>query len=212
MAVDKLLPRQIVAAAQYAPLPGVESAAQLFRMADSGLVRWFRIWDHAAARDFRAIEFKLNGRSYGAVFPPAAEEPVALVRDSMLRECSVPVMRCVLGTTYRELRDNPAYSLRESRVISATNVAALSLEEQSQLLVAVQVAYEEASDLEAALAAVDQGLVNQLRFTPRAGGAELVVYEYGAGDNSYGGVFQQGSSELTARINDGDLIDCTLLE
>lgn len=87
-----------------------------------------------------------------------------------------------------------------------------SSKEQSQLLVAVQVAYEDAADLAAALDAVDQGLVNQLRFTPQAGGPELVSYEYGAGDNSYGGVFAEGSSELVVRINDGDLIGCTLLE
>jgi hypothetical protein len=211
-ALDKWLPRQIVAAARHAPVPRVETTAQLFRLADSGLVRWFRSWDYAAGRDFRGIEFKLGGRSYGAMFPPAAADPVAVVEDGALRACSVPVVRCALGTTYHELRENPAYTLRSSQVISLANVAELSAEEQAQLLAAVQVAYEEAADLETALASVDQGEVNQLWFVPRAGGPEIVAYEYGAGDNSYGGIFVHGSVELEARINDGDLIDCRLLE
>ncbi|HEX6239257.1 MAG TPA: hypothetical protein VFZ61_00130 [Polyangiales bacterium] len=211
-AVDKLLPQQLVAAAQLGPLRSVETPAQLFRVVDSGLVRWFRIWDHAASRDFRAVEFRFDGRSYGAIFPNASLQPAALVRDGKLRECSTPVQRCALGTTYHELRDNPAYTLHTSAKVTASNVDTLDQDEQAQLLAAVQVAYEETADLAAALASVDQGEVNQLWFTPKAGGTSLVAYEYGAGDNSYGGVFPQGSPQLVARINDGDLIDCKLLE
>jgi hypothetical protein len=31
-----------------------------------------------------------------------------------------------------------------------------------------------------------------------------------AGDNSYGGIFNKHTGELATKINDGDLLDCTV--
>lgn len=36
----------------------------------------------------------------------------------------------------------------------------------------------------------------------------FVVYEYGAGDNSYGAFFEQQGTTVLASIHDGDLLIC----
>jgi hypothetical protein len=185
--------------------------AWLFRGVDAGLVRWFRAWDHVSAREFRGVEFEVDSRAYGALFEASGGEPLVRIEDGRFVACHVPAQRCVLGTTYHELRDNPDYTLLTQQKITADNVAALSETDREQLLRAVQVAYEEAADVDAALESVDQNEVNQLLFAANDSAQRVVAYEYGAGDNSYGGVFEQGSLALVARINDGGLLQCTLL-
>jgi hypothetical protein len=78
----------------------------------------------------------------------------------------------------------------------------------AQLLSAVQVTYTQAHDVASALSAVDQGEVNRTLLKELATGRLFVAYEYGAGDNSYGAVFEGASTERAVEIHDGDLYEC----
>jgi len=116
---------------------------------------------------------------------------------------------CVFGARYRDVfgTDVPLVA-RWQRELRAG--AALSELEAAQIVRAVrETAYSDVASVDAAFAAVDEGVVNQAALWDASNRREYVVYEVGAGDNSFGAFFADGSVEPAARINDGDLYDCT---
>ncbi|MFT3921279.1 MAG: hypothetical protein QM778_01965 [Myxococcales bacterium] len=209
---DPLAAQQLVLSASHTPASEVMSADGLFRRVDQGLVRWFRVWDDRAGRSFRGFTYQLANRTFGAIFADGELDAATRIDAGELTACNVAVSRCRFGETYGDLKINPAFELQSARVVDAGNAEQLTSLEQSQLVTAVQVAYEDVVDLSSALASVDQSEVNHLRFAEPSTGLTFVAYEYGAGDNSYGGVFEADSVELAARINDGDLLACSTLE
>ncbi len=116
---------------------------------------------------------------------------------------------CVFGARYRDVfgTDVPLV-VRWQRELRAG--ATLSALEASQIVRAVQeTAHSDVASVEAAFAVVDEGVVNQAALWDASNRREYVVYEVGAGDNSFGAFFAEGSVEPAVRINDGDLYDCT---
>jgi hypothetical protein len=121
-----------------------------------------------------------------------------------------PVASCLFGDTYRELRDSAAFELIAREVLDETLAPDLTVAQAAQLLAAVQVAYEDALDVTSAFASVDQGEVNRLVLAAVDGERTFIAYEYGAGDNSYGAVFEGESAQKVAEIHDGDVLACTV--
>lgn len=83
--------------------------------------------------------------------------------------------------------------------------APLDALQEAQLIAAVKVSAHggAVSTVEAAFAHVDQGEVSYL--TLETAGRRYVAVEYGAGDNSYGAIFDTTSPTPAARIEDGDI-------
>jgi hypothetical protein len=71
-----------------------------------------------------------------------------------------------------------------------------------------QSAWSDVPDVATAFATVDAGGINRTELFDVGHARGLVVYEYGAGDNSYGAYYHLDSTERVARINDGDVMDC----
>ena len=113
---------------------------------------------------------------------------------------------CLFGGTYRSMRDSATFDLEPATTI--TDGTPLESAQAAQLLAAVRVAYEDAADLAAALGSVDEGEVHRLVLRERASERRFVAYEYGAGDNSYGAVFEGDEPAIVAQIQDGDLYAC----
>ena len=114
---------------------------------------------------------------------------------------------CALGANFGELRNGLAgVAVTHRRVI--TEATALTALEGQQLVAAAQVAYEDVRDVSGALEAVDGGEVNQLHVWDATAHRGFVVYEYGAGDNSYGGVLAEGGKTVQVQIRDGDYTNC----
>jgi len=111
---------------------------------------------------------------------------------------------CALGAGFRDLRAGLGHlTVTHRRVIEAG--ATLTALESQQLVRAAQVAYEDdVSDVASALAAVYGGEVNELHVWDATAHRGFVAYEYGAGDNSYGGIFAEGEATLVVAIRDGD--------
>ena len=134
-----------------------------------------------------------------------------VLRSSCIGQgCPVPEPRCLFGGTFHDLRDGAAFEQQSAVKIYPHNVDTLTALQKTQLLSAVNVAYEEASDLSSAMESVDQSEVNLIVTRELATGRSFTVYEYGAGDNSYGGIFESESANLAAEIHDGDLYECQL--
>jgi hypothetical protein len=70
---------------------------------------------------------------------------------------------------------------------------------------AVQESNAAVSTVAGAFASVDQGEVNIVSLVHTASGRRFTAFEFGAGDNSYGAIFTDGTTQLTAAIHDGDL-------
>jgi hypothetical protein len=59
-----------------------------------------------------------------------------------------------------------------------------------------------------ALARVDQDEMNVTYYVEPKGQRTFIAFEYGAGDNSYGAVFEKQTGARATSIHDGDLYNC----
>jgi DNA uptake protein ComE-like DNA-binding protein len=118
-----------------------------------------------------------------------------------------PDASCVFGTTYRDIGHNGATVIIARRVLdpsSSTNAT-----QRAQIVAAVQAAYEHVATVTQAFLAVDQNEIHHVELYDASNRRPYTAYEYGAGDNSYGLVFEHGTTNVAARIQDGDLYGCT---
>lgn len=117
---------------------------------------------------------------------------------------------CLFGDTYGDLLANPALAQISMTKYTPANFDQLSDYLKGLFVVAVhQSSHTDVVTPAEALAAVDQSEVNVSFYNDAAGRREYVAFEYGAGDNSYGGVFDFTSGVLASPIHDGDLYPCT---
>lgn len=123
--------------------------------------------------------------------------------------CEEETPSCLFGDSFRELYQNEAFELTPDEWI--TDEAQLGTElERAQLVAAVQQSsHSDVTTVAEALARVDEHEVRRVWFKERTSGRAFVVYEYGAGDNSYGAYFVRGELPVVAQIHDGDLLACT---
>lgn len=116
---------------------------------------------------------------------------------------------CVFGTTYRHFAHDtsPFVVVTERRRIDANT--SLTTLEQAQTLAAISAVYTDAQTLAQGFASVDEQYVNQLHLWDASAQRAFVSYEFGAGENSYGSVFEAANTTVAAAIMDGDLYNCT---
>lgn len=129
------------------------------------------------------------------------------LNDSCVPEFDPLADVCVFGETYGDIvtTNDAIVVTSKAQITSAADVSGV---EADQLVLAVQNAYEEATTVEEALDVVDASEVNLHRLWDVSNGRAYVVFEYGAGGNSYGRVFEAGTTDIAANINDLDLYDC----
>lgn len=116
---------------------------------------------------------------------------------------------CVFGSRYGDVFAGSADALVvvSRRVLtSADQLDALT---QAQIVAAVQrTAYDDVMTAAQAFAAVDGGEVNQTVLWDASARRAFAAYEVGAGDNSFGAYFVHGTTDVTAEIIDGDVLNC----
>jgi len=119
---------------------------------------------------------------------------------------------CIFGSTYRESFNRTApLVVQWQRELTAADIVELSATERLQIVKAVkQTAYNEVTTVEDCFSFVDEGVVNQSWLWDASGRRQFVVYEVGAGDNSFGAYFPVDSDVPAALINDSDVGDCAV--
>jgi len=105
------------------------------------------------------------------------------------------------------MRRDPAFEELRAALAEAPSDVSDPVRER-QLVRAVQVAYEEATTLAEALDIVDPGGVNLIDLRHVATGRVYRAYEYGAGENSYGAIFEGEGLEMVSAITDDYLNEC----
>src|SRR5690606_12045651 len=94
---------------------------------------------------------------------------------------------CVFGAVYRDVFRPGAIVVMSREVLTASST--LGALEIAQVLAAVDVSSYEASTIEEAFDAVDGGEINRTELWDASARRAFTAYEYGAGDNSYGAIF-----------------------
>jgi hypothetical protein len=118
--------------------------------------------------------------------------------------------QCVFGTHYGTMFEGlTPLVIRWERKLEASDIDTLTALEAQRILEAVKAtAYDDVTSLAEAFEAVDEGVVNETALWDASGRRAFVVYEVGAGDNSFGAWF--GGSDVTpvALNQDGDVMGC----
>jgi hypothetical protein len=120
-----------------------------------------------------------------------------------------PTRQCIFGSEYHTLVGFEDAQVRTDwqKVIDADSTIDIPIVIQ-QIVAAVNASSYEVDTLEEALAAVDEGEINHTQIYDGLHGKTYYAFEYGAGDNSYGAIFESGKSTPAAKIGDGEIGDC----
>jgi hypothetical protein len=118
---------------------------------------------------------------------------------------------CLFGSVYHDLETNPNLSFINKMVITAATLDTLTPADQHRLMLAVQQSsHTDVTTPLEAIGRVDQGEVNVSFWFEPAARRAYIAFEYGAGDNSYGAIFDRHSGDMVTNIHDGDLEHCTV--
>lgn len=118
---------------------------------------------------------------------------------------------CLFGDTYHEASTAPGIDVVNSMVVTAANLDTLSADYQAMLVRAVhESSHTDVMTGAEALSRVDQNEVNVTWLREAAAQRMFVAFEYGAGDNSYGAIFDKHSAVRATAIHDGDLYHCAV--
>lgn len=198
--------QRIVLAVQQSAHTDVTTVEQAFAAVDQHVIRRVDLYDEAGARAFVAFEYGAGDNSYGAVFAYGAPTIVAKIHDGDLEACTARAQVCALGADWSATRASAAFSHTSARVVSAAGQ--LTGVDATDALAAIRVAYADATSLADGLTKVDGGMVNVVELRHTATGRVVRAFEYGAGDNSYGALYQAGTTTRLATIVDLTYYDC----
>lgn len=202
--------QRIIIALHQSSHTDVTTIEEAFAAADQGEINITRLYEPAAARTYTAIEYGAGDNSYGAIFYWDSTQLVSSIHDGDLEGCTVVPETCLLGSSWGDLKTSTAYTTVSSRVV--TTASQLSGVAAQQALKAIRVAYADSANLAAGLANIDQSELNVITLRHKTTGQVVDVYEYGAGDNSYGAVFKGGTLDTAAEIHDLDFYGCSLFQ
>jgi hypothetical protein len=161
---------------------------------------------------FSHLARSLPAGSYRVVvqgFKRSSEGSFQLAASCQGAGCPTSARPCLFGDTFYELRTTGLLSVLDEHWIRALSEITSELEGQQLVLAVQQSAHTDVTTPAEALAAVDQNEVRRMRLRDAPSGRQYDVFEYGAGDNSYGAIFRADSLVKAVSIHDGDLLECT---
>jgi hypothetical protein len=170
--------------------------------------------DDYAGSALSVLQAELGAGNYRVIVrggSRSARGPFVLISSCDGNGCPRSVPQCLFGDQFSDIRSNPSL-----QIVSETWIRALSdlgdALEGEQLVVAVQQSsHTDVTTPEEALARVDQQEVRRIQLEDLVAGRAFTVFEYGAGDNSYGAFFASGTAMVVASIHDGDLTHCSVV-
>ncbi len=192
----------------------VDTVMYLYRESDRGWGSWIARNDDANGALWSSVVRSLGAGHYRVLvkgYAASTRGSFGVTIDCDGDGCgAVPVSECLLGDTYNDFRNDPAFQpMRSARLTSAQTLSQL---ERQQVVIALhQSSHTDVTTAEEAFEAADSNEINltEVRHVPT--GNDFIAFEYGAGDNSYGAVFWSRTVDLAASIHDGDLLECSFL-
>ncbi|MBA3818652.1 MAG: hypothetical protein H0X17_07145 [Deltaproteobacteria bacterium] len=122
---------------------------------------------------------------------------------------------CLFGGTYNDISTSPALEVLGRLKIYPATLGQLTAADQQRLMLAVmESSHTDVTTPAEALTRVDQEEMNVVYMVEPAAQRAFVAFEYGAGDNSYGAIFDRElpatAAGMVTSIHDGDLYECTV--
>lgn len=115
---------------------------------------------------------------------------------------------CAFGSWFRDLRHLPwLQETMQREIVSDEGLDALT---RDQVVAAVRSAGFDVDTVAEALAVVDQNVVNRHEIWDASGRRAFTLMEFGAGDTALGQYVAFGTTDPVARINDSDVVECTV--
>ena len=192
----------------------VDTVMYLYKEGPSGWGAYVARNDDDGSRVYSRIKRTLGQGRYRVLvkgYAATTRGRFAVELDCAGAGCAPPAGACVFGTSYRSAFETPALVAQGTLVLSLTQPAQISPFDHARIVTAVQQSsHTDVSTWEQAIARVDGGEINRTFLIEPAGQRTFVAYEYGAGDNSYGAIFDHHSGALVASIQDGDLAGCSV--
>ena len=161
----------------------------------------------AYAKEHMVAKYDLNanGLSSSEVKKMSLSGKLAVDLAKTLKDAGVKPSEGMLKKwdTFYELTENVASEGRKDYTVADS--AKISPELAAMMIEAThQSTYTDTVTLADAFDAVDQGEIVVRTLKDKATGEKLIAIDYGAGDNTYGGIFDL-KGKLVASIHDGDI-------
>jgi hypothetical protein len=117
--------------------------------------------------------------------------------------------QCVFGDRYRDLfKPGPLVIVERSVLTAASTLDALR---SQQIVTALHASsHDDVTTPAEAFDRVDENEIFATEVWDASNRRAFTAYEFGAGDNSFGMIFDFGATTMAARINDGDFYDCNV--
>ncbi|MDB4988501.1 MAG: hypothetical protein JWN04_3679 [Myxococcaceae bacterium] len=191
----------------------VDTVLRLSRIDQYGLPRVIGTSDDFEHSSFSGLDRTLSKGSYQVSVRGStlrAQGAFTLASTCTGAGCPPLSAACLFGEHFSDLRTNPQLAVdSEAWIVDASQVVTGLMRDQVVLAVQ-QSAHTDVTTPAQALAAVDQNELRHMELHEQNGTRAFTAYEYGAGDNSYGAIFEQGTVTIAASIHDGDLLNCSV--
>jgi hypothetical protein len=190
-----------------------DTVLYLYQEGPRGFGRALTSNDDVPGTLYSAISRRLGAGRYRALvkgYARSTRGAFSLVATCEGAGCGTPpVDACLFGATFSDLRmaERPRVTFDQS--LTVADLPTLPETLRAQIVVAVQQsAHTDVTTAEEAFARVDGGRIGRYELYDDLGARTFTAIEYGAGDNSYGAIFSGRTTELAARVQDGDIADC----
>lgn len=164
---------------------------------DAGDSLWSEISRSLDAGQYRIIVKGYSAATYG-------DFAVTLRCDRYA--CSPPQQACVFGATFAGI-DRQRFLFGADQAL--TSAAGLDDTTRAQIVRALQASsHTDVTTAEEAFLRAGGGVIHRIELRDALAVRRYFAYEYGAGDNSYGAIFDERDVEPAAEIHDGDIAEC----
>ena len=200
--IEFLLGQQLVAATRQSTHKNVTTPEEALAAVDEGGFVITRFNDPKTREQFIAIDYGAGDSTYGAIFKTYSSKATFGIHDGEIALPS-PDVGLNTGDDWNDVLARSEVKSRET-LTDVTGLDALLLGEQ--IVAAVhQSTYTHVTTAAEALAAVDEGGFQVTHFNDVQTGKQYIGIDYGAGDNTYGAIFEADSGRPTYAIRDGEL-------
>ena len=185
----------------------VDTVLYLYKMGPSGWGSYIARNDDDGTSELSSIDKTLGLGQYRVLvkgYSASTRGSFNVQLDCSGGGCAPP---CLFGSTLGDLDSNAAWSVDpQQRLYSSAGVSAL--DGQRIILAMHESAHTDVMTVDDAFAAADQGEIDLQTITHVPTGRKFTIVDYGAGDNTYGAIFTDGTADLATAIHDSDFYRC----
>ncbi|HSN26827.1 MAG TPA: hypothetical protein VLT45_11090 [Kofleriaceae bacterium] len=185
----------------------VDTVLYLYKMGATGWGSYIARNDDDGTSEWSSIDKTLGLGQYRVLvkgYSSSTKGSFDVQLDCSGAGCALP---CLFGSTLGDLDSNAAWQVDpQQRLFSSAGVSALDA--QRIVLAMHESTHTDVMTVDEAFAAADQHEIDLQTITHVPTGRHFTIVDYGAGDNTYGAIFNDGTADLATAIHDSDFYRC----